>query len=194
MMPTLLADLAPAPLRLQPGQRTKGNITFYALATPDGKPLSFLLGPVGSYPATVPFEPSVFGGHGGEPRKAMRFAVVAGLLEATRASEEQACELVREVDPRIQWNSVAATPRGYSGSIKAKVWVSGERACAIRDDQGNPTPMPGQPWPRPSANAAIEVRGVCRQGNGAAGLILQVAALQLKANEAPEQQQDPVAF
>ena len=57
--------------------------------------------------------------------------------------------------------------------------MSVERACAFRDDQGNPIPMPGQPWQRPSANALIEVRGVYRQGNGAAGLILQVAALRL---------------
>ena len=74
------------------------------------------------------------------------------------------------------------------------MWASGERACDIRDDQGNPIPMPGQLWARPSANAAIEVRGVYRQGNGAAGLIFHVAALQLKANEAPEQQQDPFAY
>ena len=60
------------------------------------------------------------------------------------------------------------------------MWVSGERACAVRDDQGNPIPMPGQPWQRPSANAAIEVRGVYCQGNGASGLILQAAALQLR--------------
>ena len=120
MMPTLLTDLASADLRLQPGQRTKGNMTFYSLATPDGKPLSFLLGPVGSYPATVPFEPSVFGGHGGEPRKAMRFSVDEQLLEAMRTLEDQACDLVRAQDPRIQWNPVVANAaRGYRCSIKA---------------------------------------------------------------------------
>ena len=63
MVPALLTELAAAAadLRLQPGQRATGNMTFYSLATPDGKPVSFLLAPVGSYPATVPFEPSVYG-------------------------------------------------------------------------------------------------------------------------------------
>ena len=121
MTPTLLRDLASADLRLQSALRTNGNMTFYALATPDGKPPSFLLGPVGSYPATVPFEPSVFGGHGGEPRKAMRFSVGEELLEAMRYLEDQACEMVRAQDPKIQWNSVVANAaRGYNGGSRPR--------------------------------------------------------------------------
>ena len=115
----MLTDLAAAAadLRLQPGQRTKGIMTFYSLATPDGQPLSFLLGPVGSYPATVPFEPSVFGGNGGEPRKAMRFSVGDGyLLEAMRNLEDQACDLVRELEPRVQWNWSSRTLHGATAA------------------------------------------------------------------------------
>ena len=73
----------------------------------------------------------------------------------------------------------------------------GERACTVRDDQGNPIPMPGQPWQRPSANAVIEARGIYRQSIGALGLMLQVSALRLSSNSATEgeqqQQHDPFA-
>ena len=53
----------------------------------------------------MPFEPS----NGGEPWKAMRFSMDdEGLLEAMRALEDQARGLARELEPRVQWNSVVA--------------------------------------------------------------------------------------
>ena len=47
---------------------------FFPLATSAGDDVRLMLGPVGTYPAHIRFEPSVFGGNGGEPRQAIRFA------------------------------------------------------------------------------------------------------------------------
>ena len=62
-------------LALRPAQRARGGMTFYPLTALDGDDVRLMLGPVGTFPAYIPFEPSVFGGNGGEPRKSVRFAV-----------------------------------------------------------------------------------------------------------------------
>ena len=46
-----------------------GGMAFYPLTTPDGDDVRLMLGAVGTFPSYIPFEPSVYGGHGGEPRK-----------------------------------------------------------------------------------------------------------------------------
>ena len=97
----------------------------------------------------MPFEPSVFGGNGGEPRKAVRFSIRDELilvLDATRILEKKARDLLSAVAQKFTWQSaVAEAGSAYPASIKAKVWVNGERACAVRDDDGSAIPMPGQP-------------------------------------------------
>ena len=66
----------------------------------------------------------------------------------------------------------------YPASVKAKIFVTGERAAIVRGEGGEPIKLPSQPWPRPRANALMEARGVYRMTNGTAGLILQATALQ----------------
>lgn len=62
----------------------------------------------------------------------------------------------------------------------------------MRNAAGEPIAMPGQPWTRPRANAAIEMRGIYVMANQSAGLILQVTALQLDGNPA-QPNDDPFA-
>ena len=71
---TTLESLSKIELTLRPGQKAR-NTTYYPGATPDGGDVRFLLGPLGSFPASIPFEPPALGGNGGEPRKAIRFAI-----------------------------------------------------------------------------------------------------------------------
>ena len=94
-------------------------MTFYALATPDGGDARLLLGPLGTLPATIP---SVFGGNGGEPRKAIRFAVRdERTLNAMQPLEQTARDLLARVVPKIVWNSaIAEATELYPASIKAQ--------------------------------------------------------------------------
>ena len=75
MTPSTMIELV-----LRPVQRAKGGMNLYPLVTPTGHDVNLMLGPVGPYPTFIPFEPSVFGGNGGEPRKAVRFAICENVL------------------------------------------------------------------------------------------------------------------
>ena len=167
-----LENLANVELTLRPGHKARGGMTFYPLATPYGADPHILLGPVGTFPASIPFEPSTFGGRGGEPRKSIRFSVCdERIVRDMQNLEEKAQYLLAKVSPKIIWNSaITEATELHLASIKAKIWVTGERAAHIRDEGGQLIPMPGQPWPRPSANAAIDVRGIYHMANGTAGL------------------------
>ena len=61
---------------LRPAQRARGGMAFWPLVMPDGDDVRLMLGPLGTFPAVIPFEPSVFGGNGGEPRKSVRFSIL----------------------------------------------------------------------------------------------------------------------
>ena len=61
---------------MRPVQRAWGGMAFWPLVRPDDDDVRLMLGPLGTYPAVIQFEPSVFGGNGGEPRKSMRFSIV----------------------------------------------------------------------------------------------------------------------
>ena len=168
-------------MALRPAQRARGGMTFYPLAALDGDDVRLMLGPVGTFPAHIPFEPSVIGGNGGEPRKSVRFAISnQEILDSLEELENKAQALLKGLGERYVWTS-SMTPATeiYPASVKAKLWVSGERAVTVRDQHGNPIAMPKQPWPKPKTNAVLEARGVYRLANGNAGLILQATALQL---------------
>ena len=76
-----LTPVAKMELALCTAQKAKnGGMAFYPLTTPDGDDVRLMLGAVGTFPSYIPFEPSVYGGHGGEPRKAIRFAITEEAL------------------------------------------------------------------------------------------------------------------
>ena len=158
--------------------------------TADDEPFSFLLGEAQTFPGRIPFEPSVFGGGTGkEMRKSIRIELPDRDLEAIAAFEGRVRELVPWKDT---WSSCIAEAKDrYSGSLKAKIFVSGEKACTVRDEAGELIPMPGQPWTRPMCNARIEVEGVYHQ-SGVAGLVLHVTHLHLAQGQMnQDDEEDP---
>jgi hypothetical protein len=183
-------------LTLMPTQRTRNGMQFFPLATTTGQDACLLLGPVGTFPATIPFEPSVFGGNGGEPRKTIRFVPskpeqLNGILDV----ETKARALLEGTGTRFTWNpAITEATEFHPASIKAKIWTTGERAATVRDEHGKAITLPGQPWPRPRANALLEARGIYRTASGCAGLVLQVTALQLRRDtEVGGMTEDPFA-
>ena len=139
-------------------------------------------------------EPNVFGGTGGEPRKAIRFSLPdEGIIGDLQDLEDKAKELLRGASKaNINWNSAITEGSGlYPPSLKAQIWVSGARAASIRNQTGEQIPTPGPPWPRPTANAALGVTGVYLMANGQAGLVIQVTALHLGARGPAHGVHDP---
>ena len=79
----------------------------------------------------------------------------------------------------------------YRGALKAKIWITGDKACIVRDESGKAIALPGQPWPRPLANARILVKGVYRQSSSSLGLILHVTHLHLSGERPGSDEPDP---
>jgi len=181
------------PFAFKPCQKVRGGMAFYPITTGD-QDVQFLLGPTGSFPATIPFEPNVFGGSGGEPRKAIKFYLSdRKTVELVYEIERKAKELLRYATKGdFKWNSAITEEReAYPASRKAKIWVSGERAANIRNQNGEQITMPGQPWQRPTDNAALTAKGVYHMANGQAGLVIQVIALHLGPRGATHDAYDP---
>ena len=162
---------------VQPVQKTRTGMAFRPITDEVGKPFTFLLGEAQTFPGRIPFEPSVFGGGTGkEMRKSIRIELPDADLEAIAAFEDRIREVIATKD---KWSSCVTEAKDrYSGSFRAKVFVAGEKACAVRNEVGELIQMPGQPWPRPNGNARVEVKGVYHQSGGA-GLVLHVTHLHL---------------
>ena len=108
-----------------------GGMAFYPLTTPEGDDVRLMLGAVGTFPSYIPFEPSVFGGHGGGPRKAIRFAITEEvLLNSVLDVERKAKALLAGAGGKFTWNSaITEGTELYPASLKCK---SGRRASARR--------------------------------------------------------------
>ena len=94
------------------------------LTTPDGGPISFLIGEPHTFPGQVPFEPSIFGGGAGsEQRKSIRFELGDDVLGCIKDLED---EIQKLLPWNGGWNSCVADPTAkYSGSLKANMFVTG---------------------------------------------------------------------
>ena len=136
-MNTTMEHISKAVLAFKPCQKARGGMTFYPLATHDGGGVRLVLGPIGSYPATISCEPNVFGGTGGEPRKAIRFSLPGeGILRDLQDLEGKAKELLRGATKNsIIWNSaIIEGTEMYPASLRPKSGCqeSAPRASAIR--------------------------------------------------------------
>jgi len=93
-------------------QKNKG-MTFYPLKSLEGDDVRLMLGAVGTFPSYIPFEPSVYGGHGGEPRKAIRFAITEdALLKSIREVEDKAKALLDGIGVKFNWVSAVTVGEG----------------------------------------------------------------------------------
>ena len=117
----------------------------------------------------TPFEPSVFRGTGNEPRKGVVFAIPGDVYDDLLKIEVWARKHLAD---GTVWHSAIKEPGVYSGSIKAKINVSGMYPCEIVDADGKPLPLP-EHWSRLKVVPVLEVRGIYSQKTGS-GLILDV--------------------
>ena len=173
---------------VQPVQKTRTGMAFRPILREDGEPFTFLLGVPQSFPGRIPFEPSVFGGGTGkELRKSIRIELPDEILGAIAAFEGRIQEALETTD---KWCSCTTAPGQHSGSLKAKIFVHGEKACVVRDEGHQEIKFPGQPWPRPICNARVEVKGVYHQSGGA-GLVLHVTHVQLAQSRRKQDTYNP---
>jgi hypothetical protein len=173
---------------VQPVQKTRTGMAFRPIVGENGEPFTFLLCEPQCYVGRIPFEPSVFGGGTGkELRKSIRIELPDEILEAIAAFEDRIREVVATSD---KWCSCIVPAGQHSGSLKAKIFVQGEKACVVRDEGHQEIAFPGQPWQRPICNARVEVKGVYHQSGGA-GLVLHVTHLQLAQSNRKQDTYNP---
>ena len=175
-MPTLLND-AIAQLSdwtLKEPRSKNGQMSISAITGKDGSWPSIQLVPrerLGEI--YTPFEPSVYRGTGGEPRKGILFTVPPDVLEDLRTIEDWA----RKQTPGSVWHSAIKEAGGYNGGIKAKINISGPHACVVVDPDGNLAAWPEE-WAKLPVLPIVEVRGVYSQKTGS-GLILDVTNIMI---------------
>ena len=178
-MPILLSD-AVAQLSqwtLGPPKSKNGQMSIASIVAKDGWPSVQLLPRERLGEIQTPFEPSVFRGTGDEPRKGIVFAVPPDVLADIAKIEEWA----RKQAPSQIWHSVVKEPGSYSGSVNAKINMSGPNACSVVDPDGKPVKWPDN-WSRLPVIPIVEVRGVYIQKTGS-GLILDVTRLMVGETE-----------
>ena len=178
-LPILLSD-AVAQLSqwtLGPPKSKNGQMSIASIVAKDGWPSVQLLPRERLGEIQTPFEPSVFRGTGDEPRKGIVFAVPPDVL----ADLAKIAEWAKKQAPSQIWHSVVKEPGSYSGSVKAKINMSGPNACSVVDRDGKPVKWP-ENWPRLPVIPIVEVRGVYIQKTGS-GLILDVTCLMVGESE-----------
>ena len=107
------------------------------------------------------------------PERASFFAAPPDVLASIRAIETWA----RQIAPAVVWHSAIREPGTFSGSVKAKINVSGPNACRLLGMSGKPLKCP-ENWVRLSCIPIVEFRGVYAQKTGS-GLILHVTHLMI---------------
>ena len=178
-MPTLLRN-AVAELgqwTLGPPKAKNGQMAISSITGKTGWPSVQLLPRERLGEMSTPFEPSVFRGTGTEPRKGIVFAAPSDVLDDIQKIEEWA----RNQAPSAVCHSAIKEPGNYSGSVKAKINVSGPNACSVVDMDGIPITWP-ESWARLPVIPIVDVRGVYIQKTGS-GLILEVTHLMVGETE-----------
>ena len=139
------------------------------------EPVTFYLGPPGTYPASVPWEPSTFQGDGSEERKTIVLNLPDDIWARMNDLEEQ---LIAAIGGSDAWCSACKESKTGVKFVRAKINVGGARAAAIYDERGGPRQLP-RPWHRVDANALMICRGVYQQGR-TRGPLLEVTSLQIQ--------------
>ena len=158
---------ASLPVEFQDAKAVGGKgLKVYALS----KPLSLKLSD--ACDLVVPFSPGVFNGKGNEERVNICFTISDEWVDAVKRLEGVCKEKVGE----STWASCIKETEGYAPLLKAKLQLTGEKACKYYDDEGRSTSMPLS-WNRIQCNAIISVRGIYFAGTST-GLQLDVTHIQ----------------
>jgi hypothetical protein len=114
---------------------------------------------------TTPFNPSVYEGTGAETRKGILLTVPSDVGDKIVAIEAWAQKAVGEA----KWSSALK-----GDNLKAKIVVSGSRACFAWDANDKPMELPTD-WVDLPVLPVVDIKVWTK--DGAAGLILEVIAL-----------------
>ena len=156
---------------------TKGGIRLSMLSV-NGEPCpTFLLGPKGEYPATVPFAPSTFEGKDSSGKKTLVLNVSDEVYEAVLEMEKRTREALG-VD-ESKWNSSVKPATAYPATLRVKY-----RQPLIVDEERKIAELP-TPWRRLRANALIELRGAYSAPRTGSGMMLEVLQMQVRPEEEP---------
>ena len=177
-MPTLLADAASKVDLWTISAPTAANTMQVAYVKYDGKPGVFQLtskADLGS--VTTPWMPNVFKGTGNEPRVTMTVNVPDAVREQMELIEERIRDLVRSYVPKIDsiWHSSTKPSDKHPSSLRAKIVVSGDRACPCVDADGNSVALPIE-WAGLAVVPVVHLQGVYIQ-KMMAGLVMEVTSL-----------------
>ena len=155
------------PLEFQDAKSVGGKgLKVYALS----KPLTLKLSD--ACDLVVPFSPGVFNGKGNEERVNICFTISDEWIDAIKRLENECKEKVGE----STWASCIKETEGYAPLLKAKLQLTGEKACKYYDEEDRVAPMPLS-WNRIQCNAMISIRGIYSAGTST-GLQLDVTHIQ----------------
>jgi hypothetical protein len=168
-MAPLQLDEVP-PLELGEGRAVKPGLKVCLLKN---GPVSFMLGPKGTFPVGMPFQPSAFE----NSKKCAVFSVPSELAE----------KLMKLEEPLVEggWISCVKPPKAaYDATVKAKC-----EHCEVYDEHGARSEFP-DPWVRQRANAVLKVNGTYQSTLGR-GLLLEVTHVVIKPDAVEETPVNP---
>ena len=183
-MTTLLSDAASnlAGWTVSPPTQAKAMQVAYVRLNGRSSPLQ--LAPKDSLGhVTTPWAPSVFNGTGNEPRQTITFTVPDEIRQQMELIEEAVRGCLKQHLPGIDaiWSSSPKPPGKHPSILRAKIVVSGDKACPCFNAAGEPVPLPTD-WVGLPALPIIAVKSVYLQ-TGMAGLVLEVVSLMVGQRE-----------
>ena len=174
-MATLDETLANKTWKFSEPTASKGGIKLSSASLSDGTPISFMLGPRGEYPATVPFAPSTFEGKDSSGPKTLVFNVSDEIYRLALEMERRAREALGIEEAK--WNSCVKPAGQYPATLRVKFR---EPLLVGEDRKVKELPVP---WRRLQANALVHVRGVYSAPRTGSGLMLDLAQMQFRPDE-----------
>ena len=173
--PTTLDETLAKTWRFSALTASKGGIKLSSASLSDGAPASFLLGPRGEYPCTVPFAPSTFEGKDSSGPKTLVFNISDETYRLELEMEKRAREELG-ID-EAKWNSCVKPAGQYPATLRVKVR---EPLLVGEDRKVKELPVP---WRRLEANALVHVRGVYMAPRTGSGLMLDLMQMQFRLDE-----------
>ena len=139
---------------------------------------------------TTPFTPSVFNGTGEETRQSVVFSIPEDVFKILNGFEDDFKAQLSTEYPKVAetWHSSLKPADKYAATFRAKINLSGDKACKFFTTEQEPTSTPSN-WRGFEVNAVIRIGGVYTQSRGA-GMLCEVTHLQY---DQPQEQSNPFA-
>ena len=140
---------------------------------------------------TTPFAPSVFNGTGEETRQSVVFSIPEDVYKLLRSFEDGfKAQLSASECPKVEemWHSSLKPSEKYAATFRAKINLSGDKACTFFTTEQEATKAPSN-WRGLEVNAVIRIGGVYTQARGV-GMLCEVTHLQY---EQSQEQSNPFA-